>query len=87
MTPPPSAQGVPVGTSTPVASPTPAQSNPDAERQQNLLRQATVLLITLTKAVPVLSPIMQQIQPLLADMGSALIQESAQQEPAAPPQG
>jgi len=87
MTPPPSAQGVPVGTSTPAASPAPAQPNPSGDRNKSLLRQATSNLMLLAKAVPTVTPILQQVLPLLADMGSALMQEEATPEPAAPPQG
>jgi hypothetical protein len=87
MTPPPSAQGVPSGTSTPVAAPAPPEPNPQMGQGTNLLRQAMRNLLTLSKAFPTTAPIVQQIMPLMRDAASAVMEEQATPEPSAPPQG
>ena len=88
MTPPPSpGGGPPTGTSTPMASPAPpVEESPKVQQGTNIARQIMRLVVAMGKAFPTTAPQVKNIMDQMNEAASNILEESAQAQPAAPPQ-
>lgn len=90
MTPPPTpGGGAPQQgpTTPPVASLSPAQPNPQMQQGTAMAIGVARSLQTIAKAFPSTAPTIAQMNNLLRDVVSSMMEDSQSPEPAAPPQG
>ena len=88
MSPPPlPGGGTPAPTEPTVASPSPPQANPTMQQGTTMAIQVARNLQTIAKAFPSTAPTIAQMNNLLRDVVSSMMEDSQPPEPAAPPQG